>query len=321
MSGEETPFTPYMIQRALGVQVDGMWGPSTERAARLFLGDPKDDTGRPWTRKRLVVGVQQKLMADAGIKVTVDGLPGLETYTAFDRWKELQSDPAFDKDQDGKRDAKPEEPKEVDASMGADFFRAILNWWRRPEPKEEPDPVVVQPATEPVNQVTRPPKSRPAIIQPTTWPRQSGVEDFFGEPGHVPLTKVRCPWPLFLAWEPNTRVETIAIHTKVAGSLERVLRAQVEHYGQDGLRALGVHRYGGSYNVRKMRGSNAWSMHAYGIAIDFDPDNNQFKWNHERARLARPDADAWWAIWESEGWVSLGRERDMDWMHVQACRL
>ena len=25
--------------------------------------------------------------------------------------------------------------------------------------------------------------------------------------------------------------------------------------------------------------------------------------------------------WEEEGWISLGRARDFDWMHVQAARL
>lgn len=66
-----------------------------------------------------------------------------------------------------------------------------------------------------------------------------------------------------------------------------------------------------------MRGS----LHSWGIAIDFDPERNALNWDHTKARLARPDAEDFWKIWEAEGWVNLGRSRDFDWMHVQAARL
>jgi hypothetical protein len=62
-------------------------------------------------------------------------------------------------------------------------------------------------------------------------------------------------------------------------------------------------------------------MHAYGVAIDFDSEHNQMRWGSDRARFAKSDYDAWWGYWEEAGWVSLGRERNYDWMHVQATRL
>lgn len=317
----ETPFTPYMIQRALGVAVDGRWGPETERAARLFLGNPKDNTNRPWTKKRLVLAVQQKLMAEAGIKVEIDGLPGLETFVAFDKWRALASDPAFDANEDGKRDVTAK-PEVIEAGMiDLKLVKRIWNWFRREEPN--PAPVVIEHATPAPNRPTADhptPQSVPKL-QPTIWPRQKDVTSFYGEHGTGKLVKVSCPWLLELSWEPQTKVRTIAVHEKCAGSLSAVLSAQMAHYGEDGLRKLGVHKFGGSFNDRKMRGSNAWSMHAYGCAIDFDPDNNQLKWDHSRARLAKEDAEVWWKIWEAAGWVSLGRERDFDWMHVQAARL
>ena len=40
-----------------------------------------------------------------------------------------------------------------------------------------------------------------------------------------------------------------------------------------------------------------------------------------RPRLAQPDGETFWKLWEDEGWVSLGRARNYDWMHVQAARL
>ena len=68
-------------------------------------------------------------------------------------------------------------------------------------------------------------------------------------------------------------------------------------------------------------GGRAMSMHSWGIAIDFDPAHNRLRWGRDRARLAGPDYRAFLDIWEAEGWISLGRERNYDWMHIQAARL
>ena len=70
-----------------------------------------------------------------------------------------------------------------------------------------------------------------------------------------------------------------------------------------------------------MRGGTRLSTHAWGIAIDWDPERNQLKWGRDRAAFADAAYEPWWQAWESEGWVSLGRERNFDWMHVQAARL
>ncbi len=83
-------------------------------------------------------------------------------------------------------------------------------------------------------------------------------------------------------------------------------------------RHLGIDVFGGSLNVRKMRGGESYSMHSWGIAIDFDPERNALGWNQSKARLAAADAADFWKIWEGEGWVSMGRARDFDWMQVQA---
>ncbi len=89
----------------------------------------------------------------------------------------------------------------------------------------------------------------------------------------------------------------------------------------EGVIAWACDQFGGSLNVRRIRGGKSWSMHSWGIAIDFDPANNQLRWGRDRARFAKPEYEAFWAAWEEEGWVSLGRTRNFDWMHVQAARL
>ena len=70
-----------------------------------------------------------------------------------------------------------------------------------------------------------------------------------------------------------------------------------------------------------MRGGSAWSIHSWGAAVDLDPDNNQLRWGKNKASFAKPAYENFWKIVENEGWVSLGRERNYDWMHFQAAKL
>jgi hypothetical protein len=49
--------------------------------------------------------------------------------------------------------------------------------------------------------------------------------------------------------------------------------------------------------------------------------HNKLQWGRDRAAFASAEYDAWWRTWEAEGWVSLGRTRNYDWMHVQAARV
>lgn len=158
---------------------------------------------------------------------------------------------------------------------------------------------------------------------PNNWPdeRPEALRAFYGEPGNVPLTRVDAPYPLRLSWDLNTKVTRIACHEKVAASLERVLQGVLDHYGPERIRELRLDRFGGSYNPRKKRGGTTWSTHAWGIALDFDPERNKLQWGRDRAAFARAEYDRWWALWEDEGWISLGRVENFDWMHVQATRV
>lgn len=152
------------------------------------------------------------------------------------------------------------------------------------------------------------------------WPVQSDVARVFGKPGEN-QAMLALPYPMRLAWDLDVTVSRMSIHEQVHDSAKRVLERVLDAYGPTGIRTLGLDLFGGCLNVRTMRGGSALSMHAWGIAIDIDPDRNQLKWGRDKARLARPDAETWWRLWEEEGWISLGRARDYDWMHVQAARL
>ena len=157
---------------------------------------------------------------------------------------------------------------------------------------------------------------------PHGWPPETttALRSFYGEPGHPPLVEIEPPYPLRLSWALGTPVPHVACHRKVAASLRRVLARVLDAYGAERIRELRLDRYGGCFNPRRKRGGTSWSTHAWGIALDFDPEHNRLTWGRHRAAFARPVYDPWWAAWEAEGWVSLGRAADFDWMHVQAAR-
>lgn len=161
----------------------------------------------------------------------------------------------------------------------------------------------------------------PLETNPNDWPTETNLERRFGPPCEVPLVRVECPWELTIDWNRAAKTRTISCHEVVADSLTRVLHRVFEHYGEEEIRRLGLYIYGGSYNCRRMRGGTSWSTHAWGIAIDWYPSRNKLKWGRDRASLAADDCLDWWRFWEEEGWVSLGRCRNYDWMHVQAAKL
>lgn len=157
----------------------------------------------------------------------------------------------------------------------------------------------------------------PAAV--SAWPRQSGMLKFYGKPGtgHV---RMPLPYPMRLAWDLSTEVNSITIHGKCAASATRVFEAVLATYGLKELRKLNLDRFGGCYANRPMRGGVNLSTHAYAAALDIDPEHNQLRWGRDRAAMARPECAPFVQAWQAEGWLSLGAERNYDWMHFQAAR-
>ena len=169
----------------------------------------------------------------------------------------------------------------------------------------------------------------PGTDNPNNWPTQAGVTAFYGPHGAPnfgptpppPLVNVEARWEMKIAWDKAKRRRSFRVHQKVAESLGRVLDEIARTYSTAEIDRLGFNLFGGDYNARKIRGGTSWSMHSWGIAIDFDPEKNQLRWGRDRATLAHPDCIPFWEAWEREGWVSLGRLKNFDWMHVQAAKL
>jgi hypothetical protein len=154
------------------------------------------------------------------------------------------------------------------------------------------------------------------------WPKQDykSMVNFYGPVGEN-MAKLDVPYKLKLAWSPMTQLSKISCHQKVAKSLYTIFENTLKTYGEKDIAKLRLDLFGGCVNVRKMRGGSAWSIHSWGAAVDLDPDNNQLKWSSPKAKFSAKEYEPFWKIVETEGWTSLGRERNFDWMHFQAAYL
>jgi hypothetical protein len=163
-------------------------------------------------------------------------------------------------------------------------------------------------------------KPDPLAADHGLWPLQRDCMSFYGQVG-TNQTSIEIPFDMYLAWSKSTRIRKMTLHAKVAPSALLVFEKIAGTYSLSDRQDLGLDLFGGSLNVRRMRGGTSYSMHSWGIAIDFDPERNQLTQHRPQARLSRDDALPFWQAWEAEGWLSLGRARNFDWMHVQAARL
>lgn len=242
------------LQKWLGVEPDGIIGPTTIKAARAKLSGHESR----WPIERVIVANEQLFLYERhAYDGVIDGYEGPVTRAAWERW------------------------------VAQDRMQPNVS-----------------------------PSSSSKSLDP--WPLQRDVQTFYGRVGENQVM-VDIPWKCYLTWDPSQIVKRMSLHKKVADSASRVFRAVIEAYGQNPPTPLC--RYSGSLNVRRMVGGTAWSMHSWGIAIDWDDDHNSLNTHSPNARLSQPEFNKWWEIWESEGWVSLGRSRNYDWMHVQAARL
>lgn len=155
---------------------------------------------------------------------------------------------------------------------------------------------------------------------PISWPRQRDMIAFYGQPGEN-QTHLESPYPLYLDWQLSERASGFSIHEKCHDSALRVMKRVLSAYGEPAIHSLGLDQFGGCLNVRKMRDSRSWSVHAWGAAIDWDADRNQLRQTSKTAQMAKPQYKTFLDLWAEEGWLSLGRARNFDWMHVQAARL
>ena len=131
------------------------------------------------------------------------------------------------------------------------------------------------------------------------------------------LAYAKIPFPLTIAWDHSQTVSRIRCHKLVVNSVENIFQDILNTYGLKKINALGINLFGGCFNYRAMRGGSSWSRHAWGTAIDLDPARNQLHQQGDSAQFARKEYSKMIDIFETHGWLSLGRLKNYDWMHFE----
>lgn len=153
------------------------------------------------------------------------------------------------------------------------------------------------------------------------WPNdnQNELIKFYGNPGSSgtngvssQLVHVTPPFQMYYDKRP---IKTLMFHKKAASALMAALNEIAAAHPQAELDRLGVSSTGGTFNPRKVRGSaTKWSNHAFGAAIDMDPDHNGFNTGHG----AMPAFVV--AAFDRQGFRWGGRyQHRTDPMHFEAC--
>lgn len=131
------------------------------------------------------------------------------------------------------------------------------------------------------------------------------------------LVRINLPYTMTLSWDLNTKINSTLCHEKVADRLVKIFTEVRDHYGGENLDKLGLDKFGGCFNCRKVTGGDTYSTHSWGIAVDLDPVRNKFKWSSTKANFAKKEYLPFWNIVEKNGGISLGRSLNFDWMHFQ----
>lgn len=143
----------------------------------------------------------------------------------------------------------------------------------------------------------------------------------YGQPGETRNFRViSLPYPMRVAWQLDMTIKKMQCHKLVAEQFTAIFKDILAHYGLAEIQRLGIDLYGGCYNFRPMRGGTSWSRHSWAIALDLDPSRNQLHETKLTARFARPEYKPMIDIFYKHDFLSLGREKDYDWMHFEAAR-
>lgn len=155
-----------------------------------------------------------------------------------------------------------------------------------------------------------------------TWPSQAEVRSgrsVFGKAGDESnLVEVYPAYPMYYEGKPISRIRC---HRKIAEDVRQIFEEVLRHYGLKRIHELGLDQFSGCFNNRSTVGGFSKSMHAWGIAFDFAAETNAYSMKEGKATLSKPECEEWWRIWERHGAVSLGRQKNYDWMHVQFATL
>lgn len=110
-------------------------------------------------------------------------------------------------------------------------------------------------------------------------PRQSDCLKQFGNPhephwGDTHIVHIKCPWQLKMG---PLNVPYVKVNLIASRSLMDVFAHVWDVCGKDPGKIASIHadQFSGDWVIRQARGLKMISMHAFGLAIDFDAPHNQ----------------------------------------------
>lgn len=149
-------------------------------------------------------------------------------------------------------------------------------------------------------------------------PKQSQCAALFGNPAsagwvNIHIAHVETPWQLVMG---DIHIPYIKINKVAADSLRRVIDKTWEACNKETAKIEQIHadQFSGDWVIRQMRGLHTISMHAYGLAVDFDAPHNHLGASTHFFTPANPLVQAF----QSEGWTWGGTwAHRPDAMHFQ----
>lgn len=280
------------IQSILGVTVDGDIGPNTLQAICTRLGVTYS------TRKATTIKNIQK-----EVGTVADGIIGVKTLDAII--------------------ARIEEPKTKPS-----IVETLKSYWQKWFGTKDKETVEKAKEQMTLDELIEYYANKPVVFSDVNYSAElvkqatirSGKSRFGKAGDESNLVNVPVPANYPLKYE-GKRVKTIRFNKLGADRLAAALNDIINHYGDDiETVAPGACVYDGSYNFRKTTGASSYSIHSWGIAIDFDAAKNTMKMSAPQARLSQKVYKPFLDILEHHGFMSLGRRGNYDWQHVQMCK-
>jgi hypothetical protein len=149
----------------------------------------------------------------------------------------------------------------------------------------------------------------PGPIAPVTTPDQ--------DPGRARLDALlRAAYPASQLTRIDFLGNKIVVHARAAAAFTRVAARLAPLVAADATLQRLLHPLGGTRNVRKIAGTDRMSAHAWGIAIDLNPElGNYWRWDKHgwSNRVPQRVVDAF----EAEGFIWGGRWAHFDTMHFE----
>jgi hypothetical protein len=123
------------------------------------------------------------------------------------------------------------------------------------------------------------------------------------------IVRIKLPYNFKLAWDHNKNISSIRCHLLLADRFQAIFDETLEQ----GLNSK-ANYFGGCFNFRQKRNGAGFSTHAWGIAIDLNPETNRYGTSGDMAlevvEIFRNFGFIWGGDWK-------GKMRDP--MHFQYC--